>query len=479
MLVSVALAQVDAHGAPLAAFDADPRDPIRFQRPGAMVAGDAFVGGMFGYARRPLVARDDNSGAEVPLLDDVYSVDLSAGFAVTAWLRLDVAVPLYGFRGNTIDDFASPQSVSGLGVADSRISALAVMIAPGADEQGFSMGIVPHVDLPTGQFHDTFGRGNVAAGANLVVGQTSGSLSISGRAGVQLDARPESGVPAGPSARLGLSATWLLDDRFGVGAEVDAGLPLHSEGGGIPLEALARVRSGTATGAHYAAGLGVGLSSGVGTPAFRAFVGGGFGRSGRPRDSDGDGLVDSVDQCPEQPETANGLRDDDGCPDSLPQLSVSATLDEVPLEGVTVHLEGPAERTFTSSDRPETLPVDASTSWKATGTLGDCLRGAGVVSVAEEDTHLQVVMSRVTDAEVVLLVLDNRGLPAEGALLEFTSSDAYCVPPEFVTVPADGRVVVGVGVGTHTIVGTSGEHTGSDVVTAVAGKTHDVVLVLR
>ncbi len=32
-------------------------------------------------------------------------------------------------------------------------------------------------------------------------------------------------------------------------------------------------------------------------------------------DNDGDGIVDSADQCPDQPETKNGYLDDDGCPD--------------------------------------------------------------------------------------------------------------------------------------------------------------------
>lgn len=36
------------------------------------------------------------------------------------------------------------------------------------------------------------------------------------------------------------------------------------------------------------------------------------------KDSDGDGIMDSVDQCVFEPETFNGLDDEDGCPDELP-----------------------------------------------------------------------------------------------------------------------------------------------------------------
>lgn len=35
-----------------------------------------------------------------------------------------------------------------------------------------------------------------------------------------------------------------------------------------------------------------------------------------PADTDGDGLTDDVDQCPQEPEDADGFQDDDGCPDN-------------------------------------------------------------------------------------------------------------------------------------------------------------------
>ena len=35
----------------------------------------------------------------------------------------------------------------------------------------------------------------------------------------------------------------------------------------------------------------------------------------RPRDNDGDGILDHIDQCPKVPETFNDYQDDDGCPE--------------------------------------------------------------------------------------------------------------------------------------------------------------------
>ena len=36
------------------------------------------------------------------------------------------------------------------------------------------------------------------------------------------------------------------------------------------------------------------------------------------RDTDGDGILDNVDECPYLPENFNGYKDEDGCPDIKP-----------------------------------------------------------------------------------------------------------------------------------------------------------------
>ncbi|MEF8855974.1 MAG: thrombospondin type 3 repeat-containing protein [Haloplanus sp.] len=42
-----------------------------------------------------------------------------------------------------------------------------------------------------------------------------------------------------------------------------------------------------------------------------------------PDDYDGDGIPDSMDRCPTRPETANGFRDGDGCPDVVETTGAS------------------------------------------------------------------------------------------------------------------------------------------------------------
>lgn len=42
-------------------------------------------------------------------------------------------------------------------------------------------------------------------------------------------------------------------------------------------------------------------------------------------DPDKDGIRGDADKCPNEPETVNGYKDDDGCPDEKPQVEVTDT----------------------------------------------------------------------------------------------------------------------------------------------------------
>lgn len=58
-------------------------------------------------------------------------------------------------------------------------------------------------------------------------------------------------------------------------------------------------------------------------------------------DADGDGMVDSLDDCPEAAEVPNGYKDDDGCPDALATLTVHVQDgDGVSVEDVIILTDG-------------------------------------------------------------------------------------------------------------------------------------------
>jgi outer membrane protein OmpA-like peptidoglycan-associated protein len=117
---------------------------------------------------------------------------------------------------------------------------------------------------------------------------------------------------------------------YGVGAEVRVAEPVSiglelfgstmvenffAEKAESPLEAVLGVKGRFLRGLHVELGAGTGLMPGYGSPEVRFFIGAQWAPwSGEP-DTDGDGILDSKDKCPLDPEDKDGFEDEDGCPD--------------------------------------------------------------------------------------------------------------------------------------------------------------------
>lgn len=83
----------------------------------------------------------------------------------------------------------------------------------------------------------------------------------------------------------------------------------------MPAEALAGVKYSTDFGLTAGLAVGAGFSVGLGTPQVRGLFTLGWS-SGTDPDTDGDGLHDSMDKCPNDPEDFDGYQDQDGCPEA-------------------------------------------------------------------------------------------------------------------------------------------------------------------
>jgi outer membrane protein OmpA-like peptidoglycan-associated protein len=166
----------------------------------------------------------------------------------------------------------------------------------------------------------------------------SPALVVSRGAALGLRFAAAAGYRARPSAR---ALDLLVDDevfgqlgvayRFPSSLELDGTFDLAT-GADDVLGAFNRNHAEARAGAAYDASarvrvfgaLGAGLAEGFGTPDWRALVGlrlatsSAAGPAPLPRvvDSDRDGIMDPEDRCVAEPETKNGFRDGDGCPDN-------------------------------------------------------------------------------------------------------------------------------------------------------------------
>ncbi len=121
--------------------------------------------------------------------------------------------------------------------------------------------------------------------------------------------------------------------RIALESNGEAGIGFHTLVE-TPMEALLGLKYRTQKDIILAAGGGVGISTAVGTPAFRVFAGLYFDKVMRncpagpedmdgfedddnciDPDNDGDGLLDGQDDCPDDAEDIDEFQDEDGCPD--------------------------------------------------------------------------------------------------------------------------------------------------------------------
>lgn len=466
----------DGYGFVLSAHTPDARGMLSLQRPVDFSAGDWFVGGLAGYSRTPLILAD-RVGDRVAALDHVVAVHASAGVAVHERLRFDLAMPV-------VLTSTGVAGTDALAAGDLRLAAMVALLRSADGIDGFSLGVVPFLDLPTGATGRFLGQRGVAGGALVAGSLERGAFTATANVGTLfqpgLTARNVSGSDA---MVLGLGGGWLAREDLGLNLELRGLAPFRRpsvSGTGAPLEAIASVRHLRGDGPHLTGGLATALSSGVGAAAFRVFVGGGFGVI-KPAnvDTDGDGILDGDDACPEQPETFNGFEDTDGCPDRLPVVEVRVQRDGVAVAGAeVVERIGDTEATFTSTLDASVRPVTPGVVALYEARLGPCLLGRVDVE-ASPGAQVVVPLEPAFDSLLQIRVVSAGGAPVPGASVSLTSAPNGCAPTEPLVTEATGGTSTYVGPADLTITATAVGFAPATRPLTVASATAEIELVLQ
>jgi len=457
----------DAHGFHLVAYDADLRDPLTVQRPGAFSQGDWFVSGLGEYAKAPLVLvqQPSNGGesSDIPLVDNLVAMNLSAGVAAFDQLRFDVVAPVYGL--STGADLTS----QGPAMGDMRLSAMVVPIRPKmvSGGGGPGLGVVGFVDLPTGNTSRFLGSGAVRGGARLTGTLEVQRLTLSGDVGGVFGPRLDdlANVEGADRLTAALGVGVLASDVVGFTLEAIAQPPLEAPTFDAvkvapPAEGLLSMRYRSPSGGHLTFGGAAGLTEGPGVAAFRVFVGGGFGKQEPPRPPDFDplGVLRSTDQCPTEREVVNGWRDDDGCADKLSSLVVDVRYQGQSREA-DAEIVGPAgpqvQRVPASGLALDAVP---GSRWQVRASSG-CLTGSAEATATEAGAQLVVELQPIYDSKVEVLVQGTDGLPLPTATVAWQSASPECAPTGQADVDASGVVVQRIANGTHKLVVTAPAHT--------------------
>lgn len=270
------------------------------------------------------------------LIQHRLDVHLMGAVAVTDWLELALDVPLTPWQANGFDELQAatgfadtPPSSSGLG--DVRLLARAGILR---DPEGplLAAAILEARGL-TGAGDSFLGERQIALFPRVALErELFGALRLSLELGYRYRPRPGQylNIYVGDEWAAGAGAAWSLPGteafRNALLAELLVSTPARAaftfdEADALksPLELLAGYRGWLSKEWQLAAGLGRGiaLTPGYGRTGLRVFASVRFASDYREPpapldgDRDQDGVMDSVDQCPDQP----GLPELDGCPD--------------------------------------------------------------------------------------------------------------------------------------------------------------------
>jgi outer membrane protein OmpA-like peptidoglycan-associated protein len=287
---------------------------------------------LLNYSHLPLVLYDRIDGELVRAVVN-YQVNMDLMMALGLWDRLEigVAIPLTLVQDD--EQIGTLRGVPGGslsgGIGDIRLILKARIWTVGP----FTVGATAPVSFPTGSGENLLSNGGVTFAPRLVLALNFDRAGGAINAGYRLRNNQSFTLPmsdvqgkisvgdqffASAGGRVGL---WK--DRMDLIADVFMSLEIDEQDAEeVCLELLGGLRFYLPYGLTANIGGGPGLTRGLGTPSFRILGGVTYQyKKEQPplppqeRDSDGDGILDGADKCPDKPEDRDDFEDQDGCPD--------------------------------------------------------------------------------------------------------------------------------------------------------------------
>ncbi len=268
----------------------------------------------------PVVERNRAGDVVRRPLDTAGSADLVGSVGLFGRLELGLHVPVrFLYEGDAVSSGGTTLSASG-GLGDLRFVPKVVALRSGNLDRHFLLGFALPLSFPTGDETAFRGAGGVTVEPRLLFAAHLGRIGLGFDVGYKWRAEHPATLPYGDEIRLGPWATYSATDALTLRLEAYGGKQVGAEvdGADFPFEVLVGADYRVGDVAFYG-GASLGVTDGVGDPDVRGVLGVRF-RKGTPpqrgyRDSDGDGVVDHDDGCPDDAEDKDGFHDDDGCPE--------------------------------------------------------------------------------------------------------------------------------------------------------------------
>ncbi len=296
-----------------------------------------------------VIRENDSTDAEpTRLLDDQLRAEIGLAMGFFDFMDIGVILPLVAYQtGDDQGIIGHPnETVESFAIQDLRIVPKVRFIDP-EWAGGFGAGLSVPIYIPIGDKEQFAGTGDLRFEPRLALDWFSdGGFGIVGNVAYQIRESKlaknfvqDDAIRWGAGLEIPISedSVTLLANVFGEIPleEVQDGNELVENAQASPIEALAGLRFLFGD-VHTQLGGGMGLTDGVGAPDFRVF--GSIGWTPMSEgpvvgDADGDGIMDDVDGCVDEPEDFDEFEDEDGCPDvDNDQDGVLDTTDECPMD---------------------------------------------------------------------------------------------------------------------------------------------------
>lgn len=255
------------------------------------------------YVNDPLVYRFED-GQDVGLVTDVLQLDLMPSVSIGR-ARVGVQLPMYVL--------ANTKPVDAPGWGDARVDGRWVVMS--GDRGTIGLGADAHIALPTGLL-----RGLRSSEVTYEVGVVVDKLLGPHWIGVNVathggPARSLDSIELNDSLRSRLGYSFRVSPAWGGSAELAAAIPYSTA-----METPGATWAEWSAGGWHRSGevvvrlaAGTGLTRGIGSSDVRVSLALGYEPPDGPADRDRDGVPNRVDECPRDPEDADGFHDLDGC----------------------------------------------------------------------------------------------------------------------------------------------------------------------
>lgn len=282
------------------------------------------------WVRNPIefgVVANDSRAAKI--VGWFMTTDFIFAIGIRDDLSLGIDLPMN--FGSSVDKLGTISTKKGFNIGDVTLSGKYLLYRKTEDDKKYrpSVAIIPFVTLPSGKNDVFFGNAGPVGGFRAAFDWQLATLH---KLSANLGARFRStetvlNLQVGPELTWGIGYQYLLWQKHELNllAELYGSTSFAkfaSEEISSPMELLIGLNKSWADGEWISTfGFGRGGNNGYGAPDVRVYAGisyVGKHQTSVPTknvDTDGDGIFDNVDKCPDQPEDKDGFEDTDGCPD--------------------------------------------------------------------------------------------------------------------------------------------------------------------